>query len=163
MIAAFCLTEPGSGSDAASIKTTAVKDGDDWILNGNKLWITNGGIADFFTVFAKTGERRRARQNDARSSSRATWPGVSTGPHEDKMGIRASSTTTVHFENVRVPSENVLGEVGKGFKVAMNILNSGRTGLGGGSVGGMKKLIALSTPSRPTSACSSASRSPSSA
>jgi alkylation response protein AidB-like acyl-CoA dehydrogenase len=144
MIAAFCLTEPGAGSDAASIKTTAVKDGEDWLLNGNKLWITNGGIADFFTVFAKTGEAGERGKISAFNVTR-DMPGVSSGPHEDKMGIRASSTTTVHFENVRVPKENLLGEAGKGFKVAMTILNSGRTGLGGGSVGGMKKLIALST------------------
>jgi alkylation response protein AidB-like acyl-CoA dehydrogenase len=142
MIAAFCLTEPGSGSDAASIKTTAVKDGDDWILNGNKIWITNGGIADFFTVFAKTGQPDERGHLSAFIVTR-DMPGVSTGPHEDKMGIRASSTTTVTFENVRVPGKNLLGEQGKGFKVAMMILNSGRTGLGGGSVGGMKKLIQL--------------------
>jgi acyl-CoA dehydrogenase family protein 9 len=144
MIAAFCLTEPGAGSDAASIKTSAVKDGEDWILNGNKLWITNGGIADFFTVFAKTGTEGERGKISAFIVTR-DMPGVSNGPHEDKMGIRASSTTTVHFENVRIPQENLLGEVGKGFKIAMTILNSGRTGLGGGSVGGMKKLIALST------------------
>jgi alkylation response protein AidB-like acyl-CoA dehydrogenase len=143
LIAAFCLTEPGSGSDAASIKTNAVKDGDDWILNGNKLWITNGGIADFFTVFAKTGEVNERGKMSAFIVTR-DMAGVTSGPHEDKMGIRASSTTTVHFENVRVPKENLLGEAGKGFKIAMTILNSGRTGLGGGSVGGMKKLIQLS-------------------
>ena len=121
-----------------------MKDGDDWILNGNKLWITNGGIADFFTVFAKTGDSDERGKISAFIVTR-DMAGVSNGPHEDKMGIRASSTTTVHFDNVRVPKENLLGEVGKGFKVAMKILNSGRTGLGGGSVGGMKKLIALST------------------
>jgi len=143
MIAAFCLTEPGAGSDAASIKTSAVNDGDHWILNGNKLWITNGGIADFFTVFAKTGESGERGKISAFLVTR-DMAGVSNGPHEDKMGIRASSTTTMHFENVRVPKENLLGEAGKGFKIAMTILNSGRTGLGGGSVGGMKKLIALS-------------------
>lgn len=143
MIAAFCLTEPGAGSDAASIKTNAVKDGDDWILNGNKLWITNGGIADFFTVFAKTDETAERGKISAFIVTR-DMAGVTNGPHEDKMGIRASSTTTMHFENVRVPKENLLGEAGKGFKIAMTILNSGRTGLGGGSVGGMKKLIALS-------------------
>lgn len=144
MIAAFCLTEPGSGSDAASIKTNAVKEGDEWVLNGEKIWITNGGIADFFTVFAKTGQVDERRQLSAFIVTR-DMPGVSTGPHEDKMGIRASSTTTVTLENVRVPAANLLGEEGKGFKVAMNILNSGRTGLGGGSVGGMKRLIALAT------------------
>lgn len=144
VIAAFCLTEPSSGSDAASIKTTAVRDGDDWILNGNKIWITNGGIGDFFTVFAKTGKADDRAQLSAFIVTR-DMPGVSTGPHEDKMGIRASSTTTVHFENVRVPGKNLLGEEGKGFKVAMMILNSGRTGLGGGSVGGMKRIIKLAT------------------
>jgi len=143
MIAAFCLTEPGAGSDAASIKTSAVNDGDHWILNGNKLWITNGGIADFFTVFAKTAESGERGKISAFLVTR-DMAGVTNGPHEDKMGIRASSTTTMHFENVRVPKENLLGEAGKGFKIAMTILNSGRTGLGGGSVGGMKKLIALS-------------------
>ncbi len=144
MIAAFCLTEPGSGSDAASIKTSAVRDGDSWLLNGNKIWITNGGIADFFTVFAKTGKPDERSHLSAFIVTR-DMPGVSTGPHEDKMGIRASSTTTVHFDNVRVPAANLLGEEGKGFKVAMMILNSGRTGLGGGSVGGMKRLIRLAT------------------
>jgi alkylation response protein AidB-like acyl-CoA dehydrogenase len=144
MIAAFCLTEPGSGSDAASIKTTAVRDGDAYVLNGTKIWITNGGIADFFTVFAKTGDPKERKGLSAFLVTR-DMPGVTNGPHEDKMGIRASSTTTINLDNVRVPAENLLGEEGKGFKIAMGILNSGRTGLGGGSVGGMKKLIALAT------------------
>jgi alkylation response protein AidB-like acyl-CoA dehydrogenase len=142
MIAAFCLTEAGAGSDAASIKTKAVRDGNDWILNGEKLWITNGGIADFFTVFAATeGPEGKITAFIVTRD----MIGVSSGPHEDKMGIRASSTTTVRFDNTRVPADCVLGEVGKGFKVAMSILNAGRTGLGGGSVGAMKKLIQLST------------------
>jgi alkylation response protein AidB-like acyl-CoA dehydrogenase len=144
IIAAFCLTEPGSGSDAASIKTTATKEGDHWVLNGNKLWITNGGIADFFTVFAKTGSPTDRGNMTAFIVTR-DMAGVTTGPHEDKMGLRASSTTTVMFDNVKIPDANRLGEVGKGFKVAMKILNSGRGGLGGGAVGAMKKLIALST------------------
>ncbi len=145
MIAAFCLTEPGAGSDAAAVRTTARRDGNDWILNGEKIWITNGGMADFFTVFAKTPDA----QTGGKASLTAfvvtrDLPGVSTGPHEDKMGIRASSTTTVRMEDVRVPGDHVLGGVGQGFKAAMRILNAGRTGLGGGSVGGMKKLISLS-------------------
>ncbi len=142
LVAAFCLTEPGAGSDAAGIKTTAVRDGGDWVLNGEKLWITNGGIADFFTVFAKTSLEGRGHITAFLVTR--DMKGVSTGPHEDKMGIRASSTTTVVLEDVRVPAANVLGEEGKGFKVAMKILNAGRTGLGGGSVGGMKRLIELS-------------------
>jgi acyl-CoA dehydrogenase family protein 9 len=141
LIAAFCLTEPGAGSDAAGIKTAAVRDGDDWILNGEKIWITNGGIADFFTVFAKTS--MEGRGHITAFIVTRDMKGVTTGAHEDKMGIRASSTTTVSLEDVRVPAANVLGEAGKGFKVAMKILNSGRTGLGGGCVGGMKRLIEL--------------------
>lgn len=143
MIAAFCLTEPGAGSDAAAIATTATRDGDSWVLNGNKLWITNGGMADFFTVFAKTSTEGRGKIS-AFIVTR-DMPGVSIGPHEDKMGIRASSTTTVHFDNVRVPAENLLGEENKGFKIAMQILNSGRTGLGGGSIGAMKRAIEMCT------------------
>ena len=139
LIAAFCLTESGSGSDAASIKTEAVKNEDgSYTLQGEKIWITNGGTAGFFTVFAKTS-------GDAGKMTafivEREWDGVSVGPKEDKMGIRASCTTTVRFDGVHVPSDAVLGEEGKGFKVAMAVLNNGRTGLGGGCVGAMKKLI----------------------
>jgi acyl-CoA dehydrogenase family protein 9 len=139
MIAAFCLTEAGAGSDAAAIRTTARRNDDgSWTLNGEKIWITNGGIADFYTVFARTdGPEGKITAFIVE----AGWPGVSHGPHEDKMGIRASSTTSVILNEVRVPAANVLGEIGKGFKVAMGILNNGRTGLGGGAVGGMKAII----------------------
>jgi alkylation response protein AidB-like acyl-CoA dehydrogenase len=141
MIAAFCLTEAASGSDAASIRTHAEKREDgSWTLNGEKIWITNGGIADLFTVFARTAS---PEGKVTAFIVEAAWPGVSHGHHEDKMGIRASSTTTVNFADVRVPADNVLDLEGKGFKVAMAILNNGRTGLGGGAVGGMKTLIAL--------------------
>ncbi len=143
MIAAFCLTESAAGSDAASIRTHAEKNPDGtWTLNGEKIWITNGGIADLYTVFARTSS---GTGKISAFLVEAHWPGVSHGPHEDKMGIRASSTTTVSFADVRVPAENVLDAEGKGFKVAMAILNNGRTGLGGGAVGGMKSLIALAT------------------
>ena len=141
-IAAFCLTEAGAGSDAASIKTKAHKEGNDWILSGEKIWVTNGGIANYFTVFAQTNT---PEGKITAFIVTGDMPGVKAAPHEDKMGIRASSTTTVYFDNVRVPQENVLGEVGKGFKIAVKILNNGRTGLGGGCIGGMKKLITLST------------------
>ena len=142
-IAAFCLTESGAGSDAASIRTKATRNDDgSWLLNGEKIWITNGGIAGFYTVFARTDTPEGKITAFIVESG---WTGVAHGPHEDKMGIRASSTTTVSFSDVRVPAENVLGPVGKGFKVAMSILNSGRTGLGGGAVGGMKTLIRLAT------------------
>src|SRR5271167_1406491 len=143
LIAAFCLTESGAGSDAASIRTHAVKNADGaWTLNGEKIWITNGGIADLYTVFARTSS---ASGKITAFVVEAAWAGVSHGKHEDKMGIRASSTTTVSFADVRVPAANVLDAEGKGFKVAMAILNNGRTGLGGGAVGGMKTLIALAT------------------
>jgi acyl-CoA dehydrogenase family member 9 len=142
-IAAFCLTESGAGSDAAAIRTKAVlRDDGKWILNGEKIWITNGGIAGFYTVFARTDT---TEGKVTAFLVEANWLGVAHGPHEDKMGIRASSTTTVSFTDVVVPAENVLGAVGKGFKVAMGILNNGRTGLGGGAVGGMKTLIKLAT------------------
>jgi len=147
-IAAFCLTEPGSGSDAFSIRTRAEKSGDGshYVLNGEKLWITNGGIADFFTVFAKTTPDAPGKRGHI-SAFVVTRDlgGVTSGPHEDKMGIRASSTTTVRFDDVKVPKENLLGEEGKGFKIAMSILNHGRTGLGAGAVGGQKKLLQLAT------------------
>jgi acyl-CoA dehydrogenase family protein 9 len=144
MMAAFCLTEPGSGSDAFSIKTSARREGDFYVLNGQKLWITNGGIADFYTVFAKTTPDTPGRKGSI-SAFIVTRDlgGVTHGPHEDKMGIRASNTTAVYFDNVRVPAANLLGEEGKGFKVAMSILNHGRTGLGAGAVGGQKKLLKL--------------------
>jgi acyl-CoA dehydrogenase family protein 9 len=140
-IAAFCLTEPGSGSDAGSIRTTAEHHGDHWVLNGEKLWITNGGIASFFTVFAKTPGEGKGRMTAFLVTPE--MGGVTPGPHENKMGIRASSTTTVTFDGTRVPNDHVLGDVGAGFKVAMHILNNGRTGLGGGSVGAMKNVIKL--------------------
>lgn len=141
LIAAFCLTESGSGSDAASIKTEAKKNPDGtYTLNGEKIWITNGGTAGFFTVFAKTsGDKGKMSAFIVERD----WEGVSVGPKEDKMGIRASCTTTVRFDNVTVPADALLGQEGKGFKVAMAVLNNGRTGLGGGCVGAMKRLIEL--------------------
>jgi acyl-CoA dehydrogenase family member 9 len=146
LIAAFCLTEPGSGSDAFSIKTRAERspDGKHWILNGEKLWISNGGFADFFTVFAKTTPDTPSQKGSITAFIvTRDLGGVTNGPHEDKMGIRASSTTAMFFDNVKVPVENVIGEEGKGFKVAMAVLNHGRTGLGSGAVGGQKRLLKL--------------------
>ena len=138
-VAAFCLTESGSGSDAASISTNAKKNDDgSWTLTGEKIWITNGAFADFFTVFARTNSEKG---KISAFIVERNFEGVSSGPKEDKMGIRASATTTVTFDNVQIPAENLLGEEGKGFKVAMAILNNGRTGLGGGTVGAMKRCI----------------------
>lgn len=141
LIAAFCLTEPSSGSDAGSIKTHALKQSDgNWVLNGEKIWITNGPIADFFTVLARTDSE--SGKISAFLVERA-FGGVTHGSKEDKLGIRASATSSVHFSDVKLPADALLGEEGKGFKIAMGILNNGRTGLGGGCVGGMKLCIEL--------------------
>ncbi|XP_067851842.1 very long-chain specific acyl-CoA dehydrogenase, mitochondrial [Heptranchias perlo] len=142
-IAAFCLTETASGSDAASIKTTAVKKGKNYILNGGKLWISNGGMAEIFTVFAKTDTGKKDKITAFIVERK--FGGVSHGPPEKKMGIKASNTAEVYFDNVKVPAENVLGEVGDGFKVAMNILNNGRFGmaaaLSGTMIGAISKAV----------------------
>lgn len=141
IVAAFCLTEPGSGSDAASISTNASKnETGDWVLNGEKIWISNGAFADFFTVFARTNSEKGKISAFLVERS---FPGVSTGAKEDKLGLRASATTMVNFDNVVVPAENLLGEEGMGFKIAVSILNNGRTGLGGGCIGGMKACMTL--------------------
>ncbi|NWI58535.1 ACAD9 dehydrogenase, partial [Calyptomena viridis] len=149
-IAAFCLTEPGSGSDAASIQTRATlsEDGKHFVLNGSKVWISNGGLASIFTVFART----EVMDKDGKMKDKITafiverdFGGVSHGKPEDKLGIRGSNTCEVHFEDTKVPVENVIGEVGGGFKVAMNILNSGRFSMGSASAGMIKKLIEMTS------------------
>lgn len=143
-VAAFALTEPGAGSDAASITTHAelTPDGEHYILNGSKIWITNGGFADLFTVFARTSAADGSKPRiTALLVERAH--GVKNGPSEKKMGIRGSSTTELFFEDVKVPAANVIGEVGRGFKVAMEVLNNGRLGLASGAVGNCKHLIHL--------------------
>merc|ERR1719411_1419778 len=133
--AAFALTEPASGSDAGSIKTRAVPsaDGKSWILNGAKIWISNGGIADLFTVFAKTPVTDPATGTTTEKVTafivERKFGGVSHGAPEKKMGIKASNTAEVYFEDTPIPAENVLGGVGNGFKVAMQILNNGRFGM----------------------------------
>ncbi|XP_062606402.1 complex I assembly factor ACAD9, mitochondrial-like isoform X2 [Saccostrea cucullata] len=145
--AAFCLTEPSSGSDAASIQTrgTLSEDGKTFLLNGGKIWISNGGIADIFTVFAKTKVMVDGVEKDKVTAFivERAFGGVTSGKPEDKLGIRGSNTCEVHFENTPVPLENVLGEVGGGFKVAMNILNSGRFSMGSSGAGILKKLIGM--------------------
>ncbi len=140
-LCAYALTEAGSGSDAASLKTRAVWDEKRqvWILNGGKRFITNGGHAGLFTVFARTD----LRGEDAISAFVVTrdLPGVSTGKEEDKLGLKGSSTTDLYLENVPVPKDNLLGEPGRGFKYAMEILNDGRVSLAAGAVGGAKEMI----------------------
>lgn len=148
VIAAFCLTEPGSGSDAYSIKTKAVNNGDGtYTINGQKLWITNAGLAGFYTVFAKTDHQEGDKKVEKITCFivEKTREGISFGEKEDKMGIRSSETRAVYFDNVKVPASNIIGEPGKGFKIAMNVLNTGRLSLGSGSVGGMKSILKLAT------------------
>ena len=143
MIAAFALTEPGAGSDAAAIETRAEASGDGYVLNGSKIWITNGGYADLFTVFARTSSKEEGAKPKITAFLVERGAGVKNGPNEHKLGIRGSSTTEVFFEDVRVPASNVLGERGRGFKVAMEVLNSGRLGLASGCVGLSRRLIKM--------------------
>ncbi|MEE2755370.1 MAG: acyl-CoA dehydrogenase family protein [Myxococcota bacterium] len=146
-VAAFALTEPSAGSDAGSIKTKAElsEDGTEYILNGSKIWITNGRFADVFTVFARTTDPDGSGKPKIIALIVERQHGVKNGPDEDKLGIRGSSTTDLFFDDTRVPVENVLGEPGAGFKVAMQVLNNGRFGLAAGCIGNNKKLIALAT------------------
>ena len=140
-VAAYCLTEPGSGSDALAARTRATlsEDGKHYVLNGVKQWISNAGFAQLFTVFAKVdGEHFTAFLVERNT------PGLSFGPEEKKMGIKASSTRQVILQDVRVPVENVLGEIGKGHKIAFNVLNVGRYKLGAGAIGGSKRALELS-------------------
>ncbi|MCC6537946.1 MAG: acyl-CoA dehydrogenase family protein [Bryobacterales bacterium] len=141
LVGAYCLSEPSCGSDALAAKTRAdlSEDGTHYVLNGQKMWITNGGAADLFTVFAKVnGEHFSAFLVER------AFGGVSSGAEEKKMGIKGSSTTAVYLDNVKVPKENLLGEVGRGHIIAFNILNLGRLKLGPGTVGGCKHLIQVS-------------------
>jgi len=126
MIGAFGITEPGAGSDTAAITTTAIKEGDHYILNGRKCFITNGPLCDFITVFAKTDPKAKGVSGISAFIVESKWEGFSTGKVEDKLGIRASKTSDVVFENVKVPKENLLGKEGQGFKICMSTLDSGR-------------------------------------
>ncbi|KAJ2940779.1 hypothetical protein O0L34_g14892 [Tuta absoluta] len=142
--AAFCLTEPSSGSDAGSIKTRAEPGPDgSWILNGSKIWISNGGIAEIMTVFAQTPVQKDGKTVDKVTAFivERSFGGVSSGPPENKMGIKCSNTTEVYYEDVKIPKENVLGGVGNGFKVAMNILNNGRFGMAAALAGTQRAAI----------------------
>lgn len=133
-IGAFGLTEPGAGTDAAGQQTTAVLDGDNYILNGSKIFITNGGVADTFIVFAMTDKSQGTRGISAFIVEKG-FPGFSIGKKEDKLGIRASSTTELIFENCIVPKENLIGKEGKGFGIAMKTLDGGRIGIAAQALG----------------------------
>ena len=140
-IGAFGLTEPGAGTDAQGQQTTAVLDekGENWILNGSKIFITNAGYANVFVIFAITGvttdKRGRKKKEISAFIVERTDPGFSVGKHEKKMGIRGSSTCELIFEDCVVPKENLLGELGKGFKIAMMTLDGGRIGIGAQALG----------------------------
>ena len=134
LVGAYALSEAGSGSDAFSLVCRAARDGDDWVLEGQKLWITNGNEAGLFIVFATVDPSLGYRGITAFLVERGA-PGFSVGKKEDKLGLRASSTCELVLQGVRVPSENVLGEVGKGYKAAIETLNEGRIGIGAQMVG----------------------------
>lgn len=131
---AYCLTEPGSGSDSAGMRTTAVKDGDEYILNGSKIFITNAGEAETYIVFAVTDPAAKHKGVSAFIVEKG-MPGFTMGKKEKKLGIRSSLTLAVHFDNVRVPKENLLGEEGQGFKIAMMTLDGGRNGIAAQALG----------------------------
>jgi alkylation response protein AidB-like acyl-CoA dehydrogenase len=139
LIGAFCLTEAQAGSDSFNVKTTAKPDGDEWVINGDKLWITNGGLADVVSVFARTERGVTAFVVETK------MPGFHAAPAEKKMGIRGSTTNAITFDNVRIPKENLIGSDGRGFIIAMKTLDAGRLGLGGACLGASKELLELST------------------
>ncbi len=138
MIGGFALTEASAGSDSFNLRTKAHRDGDDWIINGEKMWITNGGLADVLSVFARTDRGITGFVVETKSK------GFHAGPPEHKMGIRGSMTNAISFDNVRVPKENIIGEDGRGFLVAMKTLDTGRLGLGAACLGASKELLELS-------------------
>ncbi|MGK9367733.1 acyl-CoA dehydrogenase family protein [Melioribacter sp. Ez-97] len=137
-IAAFCLTEAQAGSDSFNIRTSAVKKGNKWIINGEKLWITNGAIADIFTVFART------EKGITGFVVEKEFGGVEVGPNEKKLGIRGSVTNPIRFNNVEVPEANLIGKEGRGFPIAMKALDAGRLTVGACSLGAAKEMLELS-------------------
>lgn len=140
-VGAYALSEPGSGSDAFALSTRAVEDGDSWVLNGTKLWITNGAEAEVFIVFANVDPSKGYKGITAFIVERDT-PGFSVGKKEDKLGIRASSTTELILVDCKIPNANVLGEIGKGYKVAIETLNGGRIGIGAQMIGVARGALA---------------------
>src|SRR5206468_11606743 len=133
-LASFCLTEPDAGSDVSGMRTTAVRQGDKYVINGSKCFITNGGYADYYTVYAKTDKDAGHKGISAFVVERE-WDGVTVDKKEDKLGQRASNTATISFNDVEVPAENLLGEENKGFKLAMMTLDRTRPGVAAMAVG----------------------------
>ena len=143
-LGAFALTEPQAGSDAAHIQTSAVMDGDYFVINGSKIWITNGNFADIIVIFAVTDKSLGAKGGITGFIVDKETPGFIVGKADDKMGIRGSSSTELIFQDMRVPRERVLGEIGKGFQAAMKTLDLGRLSLSAGSLGASKEMLDLS-------------------
>jgi len=144
LIAAYSLTEAGSGSDASAMKTKAVYDGEDWILNGTKIWVTNGSLADVIVVYAlmeKDGEDLGPGAFVIETAGK----GFNVDKIEGKMGIKGSETAAISFADFHIPKENILGEPGQGFKIALTILDVGRLGLGASTLGQAKEALRLST------------------
>jgi alkylation response protein AidB-like acyl-CoA dehydrogenase len=139
MIGAFALTEVMAGSDSFNLRTRGRLEGNEWVLNGEKLWITNGSIADVVSVFARTDRGISGFVVETKT------PGYVAGPPEKKMGIRGSITAPITLENVRIPRENIIGDDGRGFLIAMKTLDAGRLGLGAACIGASKELMVLST------------------
>jgi alkylation response protein AidB-like acyl-CoA dehydrogenase len=144
LLGAWALTEPNAGSDAAHISTSAELHGNEWVINGQKMWITNGSFADVIIVHAVTDKVKGARGGVTAFIVDKDAPGFNVGKVEHKMGLKASHTASLFFEDMRVPAENVLGGPGHGFQVAMKTLDIGRCGLGGSSVGAAKEAFELS-------------------
>jgi len=138
LIGAFALTEVLAGSDSFNLRTRAKLDGNEWVINGEKMWITNGSIADVVSTFARTSRGITGFVVETK------MPGFNAGPPEKKMGIRGSQTTPITLENVRVPKENMIGDEGRGFLIAMKTLDAGRLGLGAACTGAAKELLELS-------------------
>jgi acyl-CoA dehydrogenase family member 9 len=143
LVAAFALAEIGAGSDAASIQTRADLDGDCFVLGGEKAWVTNGGIANLFVVFARTSPADEGAKPRLTAFVVERGPGVMSGPNEDKLGVRGTSTTSVRFDKVRVPKDQVLGDVGRGFKVAMEVFSHARLSLASSCIGKSKRLLRM--------------------
>ena len=143
-LGAFALTEPQAGSDAAHIQTVAVRDGDYFVINGSKIWITNGNFADLLVLFAVTDNALGAKGGITGFIVDKETPGFMVGKVDDKMGIRGSSSAELIFQDMRVPKERVLGEIGKGFQAAMKTLDLGRVSLSAGSIGAAKEMLELS-------------------
>lgn len=140
-LAAFALAEETAGSDAAGIRTRADKDGDAYVLRGEKTWVTNGGRADLFTVFARTSPAEDGAKPRITAFLVERGPGVTSGPEVPTLGVRGASITSLSFDGVRVPESHVLGEVGRGFRVAMEVMTRGRLALAGAAIGASKEML----------------------